>query len=90
MKQTFKVTIESGRRVTPEVIVAVLAQESAVSPTRDAERTDSVRSNRGTFDAAGPPPEPVYFQGEDLVGAVGIEPTTFGLKGRCSTTELRP
>jgi hypothetical protein len=25
-----------------------------------------------------------------LVGAVGIEPTTFGLKGRCSTTELRP
>ena len=27
---------------------------------------------------------------EMLVGAVGIEPTTFGLKGRCSTTELRP
>lgn len=27
---------------------------------------------------------------EGLVGAVGIEPTTFGLKGRCSTTELRP
>ena len=27
---------------------------------------------------------------EKLVGAVGIEPTTFGLKGRCSTTELRP
>jgi hypothetical protein len=27
---------------------------------------------------------------EILVGAVGIEPTTFGLKGRCSTTELRP
>ena len=27
---------------------------------------------------------------ELLVGAVGIEPTTFGLKGRCSTTELRP
>src|SRR6266850_5184032 len=27
---------------------------------------------------------------ERLVGAVGIEPTTFGLKGRCSTTELRP
>src|SRR5580765_6082600 len=25
-----------------------------------------------------------------MVGAVGIEPTTFGLKGRCSTTELRP
>ena len=25
-----------------------------------------------------------------LVGAVGIEPTPFGLKGRCSTTELRP
>ena len=25
-----------------------------------------------------------------LVGAVGIEPTTFGLKGSCSTTELRP
>ncbi len=25
-----------------------------------------------------------------VVGAVGIEPTTFGLKGRCSTTELRP
>ena len=24
-----------------------------------------------------------------LVGAVGIEPTTNGLKGRCSTTELR-
>jgi YD repeat-containing protein len=32
------------------------------------------------------------FQRESkgLVGAVGIEPTTFGLKGRCSTTELRP
>ena len=27
---------------------------------------------------------------EIMVGAVGIEPTTFGLKGRCSTTELRP
>jgi hypothetical protein len=27
---------------------------------------------------------------EMMVGAVGIEPTTFGLKGRCSTTELRP
>jgi hypothetical protein len=27
---------------------------------------------------------------KSLVGAVGIEPTTFGLKGRCSTTELRP
>jgi hypothetical protein len=27
---------------------------------------------------------------QKLVGAVGIEPTTFGLKGRCSTTELRP
>ena len=27
---------------------------------------------------------------DNLVGAVGIEPTTFGLKGRCSTTELRP
>ena len=27
---------------------------------------------------------------EMLVGAVGIGPTTFGLKGRCSTTELRP
>jgi hypothetical protein len=25
-----------------------------------------------------------------LVGAVGIEPTTFGLKGRCSAAELRP
>jgi hypothetical protein len=30
------------------------------------------------------------FQTIGLVGAVGIEPTTFGLKGRCSTTELRP
>jgi hypothetical protein len=30
------------------------------------------------------------FQSVRLVGAVGIEPTTFGLKGRCSTTELRP
>jgi hypothetical protein len=30
------------------------------------------------------------FRKEMLVGAVGIEPTTFGLKGRCSTTELRP
>src|ERR1035437_7324296 len=28
--------------------------------------------------------------GFKLVEAVGIEPTTFGLKGRCSTTELRP
>ena len=31
---------------------------------------------------------PIVYAG--LVGAVGIEPTTFGLKGRCSTTELRP
>ena len=31
-----------------------------------------------------------YTLEERLVGAVGIEPTTFGLKGRCSTTELRP
>ena len=30
------------------------------------------------------------IDGGNLVGAVGIEPTTFGLKGRCSTTELRP
>jgi hypothetical protein len=27
--------------------------------------------------------------GRKLVGAVGVEPTTNGLKGRCSTTELR-
>ena len=33
--------------------------------------------------------KPFIFQSL-LVGAVGIEPTTFGLKGRCSTTELRP
>jgi hypothetical protein len=33
--------------------------------------------------------KPFTFK-EILVGAVGIEPTTFGLKGRCSTTELRP
>jgi hypothetical protein len=32
----------------------------------------------------------MFFQKLGLVGAVGIEPTTFGLKGRCSTTELRP
>ena len=32
----------------------------------------------------------VILEKEMLVGAVGIEPTTFGLKGRCSTTELRP
>ena len=32
----------------------------------------------------------LLFQSVRLVGAVGIEPTTFGLKGRCSTTELRP
>ncbi len=32
----------------------------------------------------------ILFQSVRLVGAVGIEPTTFGLKGRCSTTELRP
>jgi hypothetical protein len=25
-----------------------------------------------------------------VVGAVGVEPTTNGLKGRCSATELRP
>jgi hypothetical protein len=31
-----------------------------------------------------------FFRCVRLVGAVGIEPTTFGLKGRCSTTELRP
>jgi hypothetical protein len=31
-----------------------------------------------------------YSELRSLVGAVGIEPTTFGLKGRCSTTELRP
>jgi hypothetical protein len=38
-------------------------------------------------------PVPMPFQitlTVGLVGAVGIEPTTFGLKGRCSTTELRP
>ena len=29
-------------------------------------------------------------KGFKLVGAVGVEPTTNGLKGRCSTTELRP
>jgi hypothetical protein len=27
---------------------------------------------------------------EMVVGAVGVEPTTNGLKGRCSATELRP
>ena len=27
---------------------------------------------------------------QDVVGAVGVEPTTNGLKGRCSATELRP
>jgi hypothetical protein len=32
----------------------------------------------------------LLLEKEILVGAVGIEPTTFGLKGRCSTTELRP
>ncbi len=32
----------------------------------------------------------VHPSGRWLVGAVGIEPTTNGLKGRCSTTELRP
>ena len=32
----------------------------------------------------------LFSMKEMLVGAVGIEPTTFGLKGRCSTTELRP
>ncbi len=32
----------------------------------------------------------IFTQSVRLVGAVGIEPTTFGLKGRCSTTELRP
>ncbi len=32
----------------------------------------------------------MLFQSVRLVGAVGIEPTTNGLKGRCSTTELRP
>jgi hypothetical protein len=29
-------------------------------------------------------------KGFKLVGAVGVEPTTNGLKGRCSATELRP
>jgi hypothetical protein len=28
--------------------------------------------------------------GAETVGAVGVEPTTNGLKGRCSATELRP
>ncbi len=36
------------------------------------------------------PSKHMLFQSVRLVGAVGIEPTTFGLKGRCSTTELRP
>ena len=36
------------------------------------------------------PEQAPLFQSVRLVGAVGIEPTTFGLKGRCSTTELRP
>src|SRR6266571_8965873 len=30
------------------------------------------------------------FQSLRVVGAVGVEPTTNGLKGRCSATELRP
>jgi hypothetical protein len=29
-----------------------------------------------------------YFAANELVGRVGFEPTTNGLKGRCSTTEL--
>ncbi len=32
----------------------------------------------------------VVVTGKYLVRAVGIGPTTRGLKGRCSTTELRP
>src|SRR5438445_965358 len=31
-----------------------------------------------------------HQSGRWLVGAVGVEPTTNGLKGRCSATELRP
>src|SRR5260370_37120061 len=33
--------------------------------------------------------KPFTFQNL-LVGAAGLEPTTFGLKDRCSTTQLRP
>ena len=29
-----------------------------------------------------------HFAANELVGRVGFEPTTNGLKGRCSTTEL--
>ena len=32
----------------------------------------------------------MYFPQIAVVGAVGVEPTTNGLKGRCSATELRP
>jgi hypothetical protein len=47
---------------------------------------------RGTPEVHGKmnPSKHMLFQSVRLVGAVGIEPTTFGLKGRCSTTELRP
>ena len=48
-----------------------------------------IREVHGGYTRNGPL-EVYCFQEEGLVGAVGIEPTTFGLKGRCSTTELRP
>ena len=49
----------------------------------DLELANSNLPNR--YKAGAKPRKP-----QILVGAVGIEPTTFGLKGRCSTTELRP
>ena len=30
----------------------------------------------------------MFYSSETVVGRVGLEPTTNGLKGRCSTTEL--
>jgi hypothetical protein len=45
---------------------------------------------RSTSDQIGSSAKTTARELKSLVGAVGIEPTTFGLKGRCSTTELRP
>ena len=61
---------------------------------RDASCADCIACRLREGYAGGtqknPPAQVVRCQSVRLVGAVGIEPTTFGLKGRCSTTELRP
>jgi integrase-like protein len=78
-------------RIVPEnhIREALQKVEQAIEQQK---KNRPVRTMTGKADSA--PQLPVRHATADtgfrLVGAVGIEPTTFGLKGRCSTTELRP